>query len=260
MLAKRDDIGDEVDRTGCVQSLVRAFGILEELAKAGGAGLSEIARQVKLPRSTVHRMLTTMEAMRYAEFDRETNQWSVGIQAFTVGKTFVPPRDLGSLGRSVLQRLVNDVRHSVSMAVPEGFGVCYVSQVIARAVPQNVVRPGACLPLHTTASGKALMAHWSDDEVDAFFERRPLRRRTDHSIVSVSRLKDELAAARQRGFATDDEEHLEGVRCVAAAALDHCGRPRAALSVTDGVARLDRARMVELGPQVAAAAKRLMTA
>lgn len=260
MLAKGHDIANGVDLAGCVQSLVRAFGILDELAQAGGAGLSEIARKVGLPRSTVHRMLTTMEAMRYVEFDRDINQWSVGVKAFTVGTTFVHARDLGSLGRSVMQRLLREVDHSVSLAVPEGSGLCCVSQITARAVPQNVIRPGACLPLHTTASGKAMMAHWSDDEVEAFLERRPLRRRTDQSIMRACRLKDELTMVRERGFAVDDEEHVSGVRCIAAAALDPYGRPRATLSVTDGVARLKRARIAEIGHHIAAAASRLMTA
>jgi hypothetical protein len=70
---------------GRVQSLVRAFGILDELAKSDHMTLSDLSRAVGLPRSTTHRLLTTMEALRYVAFDRRKNGWSVGVQAFTVG-------------------------------------------------------------------------------------------------------------------------------------------------------------------------------
>ena len=250
-----DDVDD--DRLGRVQSLVRAFGLLDELSKCDGMTLSEIARLVKLPRSTAHRLLTTMEALRYVEFDRRTSHWSIGVQAFTVGAAFVQTRDLGQLGRSIMRSLMNEVHHSVNISVKEGEGMCYVGQVAGTGLKQTVARPGACLSMHTTASGKVLMAHWPQFELDRFVAGHVFHARTAHSITDPTHFRDELAQIRRQGFAVDDEEHASGLRCVAAAVLDRYGAPRASLSISDTVVRLDRTRMSDLGPTLVMAASQM---
>lgn len=247
----------EDDRLGRVQSLVRAFGLLDELSKSDGMTLSEIARLVGLPRSTAHRLLSTMEALRYVEFDRSTNNWSIGVQAFTVGAAFAQTRDLGQLGRSIMRSLMNELHHSVNISIREGGGMCYVGQVAATGVKQSAARPGACLSMHTTAAGKALMAHWSAPELDRFVEHHAFISRTARSITSPQQFREELSLVRQRGFAVDDEEHATGLRCVAAAVLDPYGTPRASLSISDTPLRLDGARLMELGPTLAMAANQM---
>jgi IclR family acetate operon transcriptional repressor len=97
---------------------VRAFGILDELAKSDNMTLSDLSRAVGLPRSTTHRLLTTMEALRYVAFDRRRNGWSIGVQAFTVGAVFAQTRDLGQLGRTIMRSLMSEVQHCVNIAVP----------------------------------------------------------------------------------------------------------------------------------------------
>lgn len=242
---------------GRVQSLVRAFALLDELAKSDGMNLSEISRKVKLPRSTVHRLLTTMEALRYVEFDRQTHLWAIGVQAFAVGAAFAQTRDLGQLGRPIMRSLMSEVHHPVNIAVQEGSGMCYVGQVAAQGITSTVVRPGACLPMHTTASGKVLMAHWQLSELDRFLEGRSFARRTRQSIVDPLALRDELALVRQRGYAIDDEEQADGLRCVAALVTDRYGMPKASLSISDGVSRLERARMDDVGPMLMLAARQM---
>jgi IclR family acetate operon transcriptional repressor len=242
---------------GRVQSLVRAFGVLDELANNDGASLSEIARKVALPRSTVHRLLTTMEALQYVEFDRRSHLWSIGVQAFTVGAAFVQTRDLGQLGRSIMRSLMTEVHHSVNIAVREGAGMCYVGQVAATGIRKTLVKPGSCLPMHTTASGKVLMAHWEQTQLERFLDRRKLTRPTAKSIVDHDRVREELALVRQRGYAIDDEEQSDGLRCVAAIVLDRYGLPKASLSISDTAARLDDQRIDEIGPSLMLAARQL---
>jgi IclR family acetate operon transcriptional repressor len=242
---------------GRVQSLVRAFGVLDALSISNGASLSDIARQVSLPRSTVHRLLTTMEALHFVEFDRHTHLWSVGLKAFTVGAAFVQTRDLGQLGRSIMRSLMTEVHHSVNIAVHEGSGMCYVGQVAATGIRQKTTKPGSCLPMHTTASGKVLMAHWEPEEVERFLDRRVLARRTAQSIVDPIAIREELAVIRKRGYAIDDQEQADGLRCVAAIVLDRYGLPKASLSISDTVARLDHGRIDEIGPTLMLAARQM---
>jgi IclR family acetate operon transcriptional repressor len=242
---------------GRVQSLVRAFGLLDELAKNDSMTLSELARTVSLPRSTTHRLLTTMEALRYVAFDRATNRWSSGVQAFTVGAVFAQTRDLGKLGRSIMRSLMSQVQHSVNIAVPEGQGICYVGQVAGNGFHRTAARPGAVLPLHTTASGKVMMAHWTRQEFDRYVGQTSLQGRTAHSIVDADRLRRELTTIHERGYALDDEEHERGLRCVAAMVHDRYGQPRGALSISDCASRLGRARLDDLGPTLVLAAQQM---
>ncbi|WP_380879513.1 IclR family transcriptional regulator [Sphingomonas sp. DBB INV C78] len=255
-MTDKDTLQDDL-LLGRVQSLVRAFGILDVLAKGGSLTLRELALAVDLPRSTAHRLLTTMEALRYVAFDRRTNRWAIGVQAFTVGAVFAQSRDLGHLGRSIMRSLATELQHCVNIAVPEGSGICYVDQAAVDGYRQTAARPGAVLPLHTTASGKMMMSHWSRFELDRYLDRVPLRARTARSIVETSGLRQELARVRERGFATDDEEHDQGLRCVAAMVFDRLGTPRGALSISDRASILGRERLVELGSTVVDAARQI---
>ncbi len=242
---------------GRVQSLVRAFGLLDELAKHESMTLSELASLVSLPRSTTHRLLTTMEALRYVAFDRATAEWSIGVQAFTVGSVFGKTRSWGELGRPIMHSLMSEVHHCVNIAVPERKGVCYVGQVTVSGFQQTAARLGAVLPLHTTASGKAVMAHWSRSELDRYLQGTPLKGRTTRSIVDAGRLRQELAETYDRGYAFDDEEHDMGLRCVAAIVHDRGGMPCGALSISDRASRLTRDRLDELGSPLVLAARKM---
>ncbi len=255
MQRDHDDATD--DRLGRVQSLVRAFGVLDELSKADGLTLSEIARLAKLPRSTTHRLLTTMEALNFVAFDRDTNNWAIGMKAFTVGAAFAHARDLGKLGRPIMRGLMQELHHSVNIAVPEKQGMCYVGQVETSGVRQTAARPGACLPMHTTASGKVMMAHWSPPELDRFLARTELIARTERSITDLDQIRGELSNVRQRGFAIDDEEHAPGLRCVAAVVLDRYGAPRASLSISDVISRLKRESLDGIGQSLVLAARQM---
>ncbi len=242
---------------GRVQSLVRAFGILDELAKSDNMTLSDLSRAVGLPRSTTHRLLTTMEALRYVAFDRQRNGWSIGVQAFTVGAVFAQTRDLGQLGRTIMRSLMSEVQHCVNIAVPEGSGVCYVGQAATNGFRQTAARPGAVLPLHTTASGKVLMAQWPRADFDRYINSTPLKARTARSIVDGDGLRRELEEISARGYALDDEEHSNELRCVAAVVNDRYGLPKGSLSISDRTSHLARARLDELGPALISAAQRM---
>lgn len=248
------------DCLGRVQSLVRAFGILDQLAKHDEAlNLTQLARLVQLPRSTAHRLLTTMWGLGYVEFDRAKSRWSVGVQAFAVGNAFAQTRDLGRLGRPIMRSLMLEACETVNISVPDEQGVRYLAQVQAQGARPTFARPGASLPMHTTASGKVLMAHWLPEEIDAFLNARQLDRRTQHSITDPNRLLAQLKVARERGYAVDDQENAEGIRCVAAAVFDEHGRPKASLSISGAISRLGDERIDRLGRRLSAAAQHMTT-
>jgi len=252
-----EDIG-EGDRLGRVQSLVRAFGLLDTLAKSGdGLTLTEIASVVKLPRSTAHRLLTTMDALRYVEFDNRTNRWMIGVQAITLGSAFVHIRDIGRLGRPIMRSLMIDSNEVVNIGVSDQTSVRYVGQVRPLGVQRDAADNGTTLPMHTTASGKVLLAHWADDQLSSFLRKQTLVRRTRSSIVEERELVRQLAEIRTRGYAVDDQENSMGRRCVAVPVFNCHRQVRASLSITGGIARMPDSRLAALGHSLAGAAARM---
>ena len=252
-----EDIG-EGDRLGRVQSLVRAFGLLDTLAKSDdGLTLTEIASVVKLPRSTAHRLLTTMDALRYVEFDNRTNRWMIGVQAITLGSAFVHVRDIGRLGRPIMRSLMIDSNEVVNIGVSDQTSVRYVGQVRPLGVQRDAADKGTTLPMHTTASGKVLLAHWADDQLSSFLRKQTLVRRTSSSIVEEHELVRELAEIRARGYAVDDQENSMGRRCVAVPVFNCHRQVRASLSITGGIARMPDSRLAALGHSLAGAAARM---
>ena len=254
-----DPIGDvEDNRMGRVQSLVRAFGLLDALAaQDAGMTLTEIAKRVGLPRSTTHRLLTTMDALRYVEFDQATNRWMIGMQAFALGSAFVQVRDLGRLGRPIMRSLMLEANEVVNIAVADQAGVRYVGQM--RPVADHAGRhaSGEHLPMHTTASGKVLLANWDQPHLDEFLRGGPLSRKTCGSIVEKHALVRQMEQIRARGYAVDDQENALGTRCVAAPVFDSNRCVKASLSISGSIARLPDGRLELLGRSLAAAARRM---
>ena len=257
-MSEASGVDADDDRMGRVQSLVRAFGLLDALVLHDeGLTLTEIARRVGLPRSTTHRLLTTMDALRYVEFDPETSRWMIGMQAFALGSAFVQVRDLGRLGRPIMRSLMLEANEVVNIAVPDQAGVRYVGQVRPVADHAAPRAAGDRLPMHTTASGKVLLAHWDLPRLDEFLRSASLARKTGGSIVEKHALVRQLEQIRGRGFAIDDQENAMGTRCVAAPVFDHNGRVKASLSISGSVSRLRDGRLDALGRALAGAAKRM---
>lgn len=247
----------DADRLGRVQSLVRAFGILDELGAANGMTLSELAHLVGLPKSTAHRLLTTMETLEYVQFDRETCHWSVGVGAFRTGSAFAQTSSLEKVGRGIMRSLVLEVNHSVNLCVPRSHAIFYLKQVEPRGGWPTAAREGVSLPMYSTAAGKAIMACWTENELDAYFEKRELVQRTHRTIGNRDSMRRELGMILERGYAIDDEEQADGTRCVASVLTDRIGQPRGALSISDASSRLKQAHFSDIGPIVASPAKKI---
>jgi IclR family acetate operon transcriptional repressor len=243
---------------GQVQSLVRAFSILNELTASGdGLTLTELAGATNLPRSTAHRLLTTMSGLRYVDFETETSRWMIGIQALNLGGGFIQSRDLGRLSRRIMRALMVEVGETVNIAVSGMGGVAYVGQARPGHAARSGAHVGAVLPMHTTASGKMFLAHWSNGAVSKLLSSRGLSQRTALSIVDEAVLTAQLAQIRNCGFAIDDQENSLGMRCVAVPVLDRQGEVRASLSITGTVARLPVERFPRLQRSLSVAAARI---
>jgi len=231
--------------------LARALSILNTLA-ANGAGmtLTGLVSALGLAPSTVHRLLTTLQNERYVRFDRDSGLWQVGVQAFVTGSGFLQSRDLVTIARPYMRKLMGESGETVNLAVVESGEMIYLAQVESQEMMRVLAKPGARVPLHGSAVGKVLLAEFDEAEVAKFVSHRGLPRLTERTIVDGEHLREELARVRARGYALDDEEHALGLRCAAAPIYDEHHEPLAAVSLSGPMVRIPDSRLPELGALV----------
>jgi IclR family transcriptional regulator, acetate operon repressor len=241
-----------------VQSLTRGLSILERLAEAeGGLTLTDIGQRVQLPPSTVHRLLATLEKMGYVYQAGELGRWYIGLQAYTVGSSFLSSRDFIAQSHPYMRRLMDQSGETVNLAILEGTEAVFVDQVQCREMMRTIVKLGSRAPLHASGVGKAMFASLPDDQIDAILKVRGLPRITGNTITTPETMWASIRVIRQRGWSFDDEEHALGTRCVAAPIYDEHAETLGAISLAGPSSRLPDERIRQLGPLVAHTAEEL---
>ena len=249
--ARRAASAPTAERSDQVKSLVRALTLLNRLATADdGVTLSEVAQQVGLSPSTAHRLLTTLEQERYVHFDPERRLWSVGMQAFMTGAAFLRTRSLTAAARPHMRALMEESGETVNLAVEDQCEAVYLAQVESRQMMRAFARPGGRAPLHCSGVGKAMLSAMPDAAVTKILRNAGLSRVTAKTIAGAAALREDLARARERGYALDDEEHAIGLRCIASAIFDERSEPLAAISVSGPMVRISDERVPILGEAV----------
>lgn len=238
--------------SGQVQSLSRALKLLNALSfHPQGLSLSEVAHEVGLPNSTAHRLLTTLQNERYVRFDSERSVWLIGVQAFRVGTAFIRSRDVVTIARPYMRRLMEQSGETVNLAIADRGEVIYIAQVETQKMMRAIAGPGGRAPMHCSGVGKALLACFDPPTVDKLVGSIELRRETPNTLITARELKRELEHIQVRGYAVDNEENAIGLRCVAAVIYDEHGSGLAALSVSGPTARITDQRIPVLGSAVA---------
>ncbi|MCU1664420.1 MAG: IclR family transcriptional regulator, acetate operon repressor [Pseudonocardiales bacterium] len=240
------------DRSGGVQSLDRAFALLEHMADAGGdVALSELAVRSGLPLPTIHRIVRTLVASGYVR-QLPSRRYALGPRLIGLGDA--ASRMLGEWARPQLAQLVDQAGETANLAMLDGDAVVYVAQVPSRHSMRMFTEVGRRVPVHCTGVGKVLLAQLPPPQVHAILVRAGMPAQTPHTITDPERLARELDRIRHQGYAVDDAEQELGVRCVAVAVPG--GRSTTALSVSGPETRVTWdlvERIVPLLQQAAAA-------
>jgi DNA-binding IclR family transcriptional regulator len=241
-----------------VQVIDRAVGIIDALAgDRPDRGLTEIAEELHLHKSTVHRLLMILERHRMVEREPHTGRYRLGLRLFELGSLAIARFSIRERARHHLERLVADVDETVHLCVLDSGEVLYVDKIEPSRSVRMASRIGRRNGAHSSAVGKAIQAHLSESDVDDLLRKLGQGRFTARTIVTPADLKAELKAARKRGYAIDNEEGEEGVRCVGAAVLGHNGLPLAAISVSAPTFRLPMEKIPSVAAAVCAAARQL---
>jgi IclR family acetate operon transcriptional repressor len=243
------------DRTQVVQSLVRATSLLNWLAQCPeGTSLSIAAQQTGLPVATAHRILTTLQQERYARFDAERRSWFVGVQAFVTGNAFARHHGLVEMARPRMWALMEEIGETVDLATEDGGEALYLVQIEGRQGMRVIARPGARVPLHCSAIGKALLSAMTEERVTRILTKRVKTRLTPKTLIELEALQEDLRQCRRRGYAIDDQEHSFGVKSVASVIYNEYAEPFGAISVSGPALRIPDQRVPLLGTLVREAA------
>ncbi|MFD7656558.1 IclR family transcriptional regulator [Actinosynnema sp. NPDC059797] len=243
------------ESTGGVQSLRRAFDLLERLADAGGeASLSELAATSGLPLPTIHRLIRTLVALGYVR-QNSNRRYTLGSRLIRLGET--ASRQFGTWARPFLAELVDQVGETANLAVLDGDEVVYVAQAPSRHSVRMFTEVGRRVLPHGTGVGKAMLAMLPRDEVRALLGRTGLPAYTPNTITDAAELLASLDRVAEQGYALDESEQELGVRCVA---VPLRGAPApAAVSVSGPDSRLTREAVARMLPDVLRMAERLST-
>lgn len=214
------------------RSFLRVFSILEKISAATAPlSLAEISDELDLPRPTVHRLCQMLMDERFLEKTVEGNRYLAGPRLFEFAHWIIGSSHLNLERKVILESLVEAVRETCNLAVPDGHRMIYADRVESSWPLQLQLPTGTHVPLYCTASGKLYLSSLPEDEARHVISRLYLERHTPATITDPEDLLKELARARAAGFSWDNEEFLEGLIAVAVPVRNSLGQFCAALTV-----------------------------
>ncbi|MDX2004619.1 MAG: IclR family transcriptional regulator [Meiothermus sp.] len=239
---------------GEVRTLERGLHLLEVLSEAETMSLSDLARRTSLSPSTAYRLLETLRRRGFADWDESKGLWKIGLRAYQVGSAFLTRGGLIDAALPEMERLVDELNETVNLAVLDGNEAVYIAQVEGRQLIRMFTRIGARAPLYCTGVGKALLLEHAEPDIRRMVGAGPLRPFTAKTLTTITGFLEALEVAKRRGFAMDDEEREDGVRCIATPVHDNRGRVVASMSLSAPASRVPDERLEALGSRVRKAA------
>jgi len=233
--------------TSTLSSVRNAARVLKEFGRGTREfGVTEIARQLGISKSTAHRLLNTLAEERLLEQNPHTGAYRLGIVIYELGATFTVHAEIHEAAGPVIEHVRNATRETVIIAVLDGTEVVCIERRESPQALRLFGRVGARDDAHVASSGKVLLAYAPETEVNRFLSAGPLRRATPHTITDPVTLRTQLEQIRQRGWAENINEAEVGVAGVAAPIRNRTGVVVAAVSVLGPVQRLNPAALRRL--------------
>jgi IclR family transcriptional regulator, acetate operon repressor len=210
----------------------KTVAVLEALGECDfEASLAEITAIAGMPKTTTHRVLQELAQHRFVVADGH-GRYYIGPGFLSLAGKVLGQKHIGRQARVFVKELCDATGQAVHLAVRNGNNAIYIDKRDPPQPYQMASRVGMSIPLHCTSIGKAILAALPPDEAENLLLSTDLEQRTTRTLSSLPELREELAAIRQRGFAIDNEENEEGVRCVGAAVYGSVGDVIGAVSIS----------------------------
>lgn len=226
-----------------VQSVDRAITVLEILAREGSAGVSEVAAEIGVHKSTAFRLLAALEERDLVEQNADRGKYQLAFGILRLASSIPARIDLVRQSQPLLDQLAATIDETINLAVVREHYAVNVQQAMGTAAVASQNWVGQLTPLHATASGKVLLAHMPEPQLEAVLRTGGLPKLTEHTLTSRDALLEQLAGIRAGKLATALEELEVGLNASAVPVRDHTGTVVAALSVSGPAYRFDEAEI-----------------
>lgn len=234
-----------------IQVAGKLFAVIELLAERGPMGIMELSTSLGFHKSTVHRLVTSLQQLGYVRQDEESMKYGLSLKFLEISGKILDRTDMTAMVHPYLKRLSEQTRETVHLVRREGAEAVYIDKVEDGAGSIRMIsRVGSRIPLYCSGVGKALLAEMEDREIREIWEHSRILRLTPKTITELDGLMKNIEEVRKNGYALDDEENEEGVRCVAVSLPDYHKRPVYAMSISAPAARMTRERIETLGEDV----------
>jgi DNA-binding IclR family transcriptional regulator len=244
-----------------VRVIDRVVAILDEIAHGSTElGDIELAKKLGLHKSTVHRLLAVLQRNGFVEREAGSTKYGLGWRIFELGMVAAARLDLIECARPYVAQLVGQTGETAHLGVLRQGRVVSLVNVESRYSVRTPATVGRHIPLHCTSQGKAILAFLPPDELALQLKNYAFTRHSPSTIVSKDRFLAELALIASRGYAVDNEEYEEGLRCIAAPVRDHSGGVMGAISIAGPTFRVSGSRIPALSRQVMRVAAGLSSA
>ena len=244
-----------------IQSVERALKLIDLIAtKEDGMTLTQLSNKIDLPKSTVHGLLDTLRDYNYVTQDYDSANYKLGIRLFELGNNVSRSFNIRDVALPYMKRLNRQFGETVHLGAEDNGEVLYIEKIAADSLVSIMSEVGLRLPMHCSGLGKVLLANKGEAEVKRVISQKGLPTLTKRTITSQAKLKEELDKVREQGYALDDGEIMEGLRCVAAPISDNTGKVRYALSVSGQVKDMYGKRLEQIIKETVRAAKEISEA
>ncbi|WP_436348541.1 IclR family transcriptional regulator [Natronorubrum sp. FCH18a] len=210
--------------------------IIEILMEKGGMGVTELASELDLPKSTTHRHLKTLEENEYLV--REGTSYHLSLRFLELGEFSRDRCDGFEMVKPKVEKIATETGEKAQFIVEEYGKAVYVYQKTGNQAVNLGLGVGSRIQLHSTAAGKAIMAHWPEERIEDYIETHGFSELTPHTIMNREELLDELEETRERGYGLNSQEHVEGFIAVGVPIFNSSDTVLGALSVGGPVNRL----------------------
>lgn len=229
----------KIDSKNNIKSIVKAGLIIDVIAyERVPISLSDLATRLNMAKSTLHGLLSTLVNIGYLEQEQDTGKYKLGVHLFELGSQIANTWNEKRIARAYMTELVEKTGETVHLAMLSNGEVLYVDKQEGFSPIRIVTAPGVKLPAHCTGVGKILLAYSPKERMEQLIDQFGLIQYTSNTITSKDALYSNLKQIKEDGYTYDNQEFLDGLRCVAAPVFDYNGKVIFALSISGPLFRM----------------------
>ncbi|MCK4354681.1 MAG: IclR family transcriptional regulator [Dehalococcoidia bacterium] len=221
-----------------IKSIVKAFRLMELLVTKNEFQLAELCQLLQSPKTTIHRMLLTLESLGYVQQNPKSLGYMASIKIFDLGGKVVQNLNFIEIARPLMIGLSEKSGETINLGVLDGLDIICIDKIESKYHLKLDQPIGSRAKAYDTAMGKAILAYLSEEERARLFSKYSISPSASKSLKTVSAIEEDLQTVREQGYSVDDEEYIIGVRCVGAPIFDHNSKVVAGLSIAGPALRI----------------------